>query len=72
MPFSRPLRTAAQKDAEAAIEQAARAFVAALHLIGGTDPKLGRLASADLTLAMRHIEDAEFRALRHVAGAAHS
>lgn len=58
-----------EHDKSEALEQAARAFVAVLHLLGGTDPKLGRLASADLTLALRHIEDAEFRAKRHISAA---
>lgn len=61
--------TAEQHDQVAAVERAASAFIAVLHLIGGTDPKIGRLASADLTLALRKIEDAEFRAKRHLGAA---
>lgn len=50
------------------VRQARRDFIAALHEVGGTDPKGGRLASANLTLAFRHVEDAESRAERHIRG----
>ena len=44
-------------------------FVALLHKIGGTDQSAGnRLANADLTLALRHMEDAEYRAVRGITG----
>ena len=43
-----------------------RSFVAFLLELGGTDQHGGRLASANLTLALRHIEDAESRAERHI------
>ena len=49
-----------------AVKKAAADFTTLLHTIGATDPRGGRLASADLTLALRHIEDAEARALRHI------
>jgi hypothetical protein len=63
----RPLSDA-QRAAMSRVRDARRAFVAMLHELGGTDPKTGRLASANLTLALRHVEDAESRAVRHITG----
>ena len=40
-----------------------------LHAIGGTDPKHAQLGSPHLTLALRHIEDAESRLGRYLAEA---
>lgn len=52
--------------AEELVRNTARAFIRLLHYLGDTDPGGDRMASAHLTLALRHIEDAEARALRHL------
>lgn len=45
-----------------------------LHKIGGTAPPPdgfgydNRMGSANLTIALRHLEDAEYRAVRHITG----
>lgn len=49
-----------------AVGTAVGIFTATLHRIGGTNPESDRLGSADLTLALRHIEDAESRVVRHI------
>lgn len=41
-------------------------FIEALHEIGGTDPAGERMGSANLTLSMRHAEDAVYRAVKHI------
>jgi len=43
-------------------------FIAFLHAIGETDPSGDRMGSAHLTLAMRHIEDAVYRTVKHITG----
>jgi hypothetical protein len=43
-------------------------FVNLLHLIGNTDPTGDRMGSANLTLSMRHMEDAVYRAVKHITG----
>ncbi|MFC0160869.1 hypothetical protein CDZ97_10290 [Mameliella alba] len=48
------------------IKDMGAALITELHVIGGTDPTLGRFASRDLSLANTHIEDAVMRAVRHV------
>lgn len=46
-----------------------RDAVALLHDIGGTTGgQNSRFGSADLTLALRHIQDAEYRIVRHITG----
>lgn len=45
--------------------------VALLHALGGTDPSTGqrgRFGSAELTLALRDLQKAEFWAVRHITG----
>jgi len=43
-------------------------FVNLLHSIGGTDPTGDRMGSANLTLSLRHMEDAVYRAVKHITG----
>ena len=53
------------------VRGARRSFVNLLHKLGGTSTKTGQagpFGSADLTLALRHIQDAESRAIRHITG----
>lgn len=55
------------------IKDLGAAFTEALHRIGGTtspnDPKQDhRFASANLTIAFRHMEDAVYRAVKHITG----
>ena len=67
-PTATPGHRALTSDQRAMIEKiraARRAFIAVLHEAGGTEAG-HRLASANLTLSLRHIEDAEYRAVRHV------
>ena len=54
-----------------AVREWRRQGVRLLHAIGGTDPtsgQKGRLDSAELTLALREIQLAEFWAVRHITG----
>lgn len=51
------------------VREARRGFVALLHEAGGTSGgQNDRLGSADLSLALRHVQDAEYRAIRHITG----
>lgn len=49
-----------------AIKDMGEAFAIKLHEIGGTDPAGEKFASAHLMLAFRHIEDAVYRAVKHI------
>lgn len=55
-----------QDEMAVAVGQAVAVFRATLHKIGGTDSSGDRFGSAELTIAMRHIEDAESRVIRHI------
>jgi hypothetical protein len=48
------------------INDLAKNFLDHLHDLGGTDIQGDRYGSANLTLAARHIEDAVFRACKHI------
>lgn len=52
------------------IKDLGAAFVLRLHQIGRTSPEKDgeRMGSANLTLAMRHMEDAVYRAVKHITG----
>ena len=58
--------TDAEKQQVKEIKDAGAAFITQLHMIGGTDPMGERMGSANLTLAMRHMEDAVYRAVKHI------
>ena len=63
--------TAEQAEQIALVRKARAEFFSLLHSIGGTPDIPGaQMRSANLTLAMRHIEDAEYRAVRHITGGA--
>jgi hypothetical protein len=47
-------------------EDMSLAFIEKLHLIGGTDPVIGCMASRDLSLAQTHAVDPVMRAVRHI------
>lgn len=48
------------------IKDLGAAFIAKLHEIGETDPAGERFASRNLALAFGHIEDAVYRAVKHI------
>lgn len=58
----------AEKEQMRQVKDLGAAFVAKLHEIGGTDPTGERMGSANLTLSMRHAEDAVYRAVKHITG----
>lgn len=64
--------TEAQIDLIKRVREARRSFVALLHEAGGTmarpDEKDHRFGGPDLTLSFRHMEDAEYRAIKHITG----
>lgn len=60
-----------QKNQMVRVRRLRSEFVRLLQELGGTtgvgdvEPRMG---SANLTLALRHLEDAEYRAVRHITG----
>lgn len=71
IPGQRKGFTPAELDKVEAVRAWRRQGVLLLHAIGGTDPasgQNGRLGGPDLTLALRHVQDAEYRAVRHITG----
>lgn len=51
-----------------AVKDIGLAFITKLHEIGGTDPEGDRFASRNLALSFGHIEDAVYRAVKHITG----
>lgn len=56
----------AEKKLMGEVKDLGLAFINKLHEIGGTDPAGERMGSANLTLSMRHAEDAVYRAVKHI------
>lgn len=55
-----------EKETMKAVKDLGAQFITLLHEIGGTDPSGDRMGSANLTLSLRHMEDAVYRAVKHI------
>lgn len=58
--------TDAEKAQMQEVKDLGAAFVAKLHEIGGTDPSSESFGSRNLALSFGHIEDAVYRAVKHI------